>query len=185
MWSLLRSANCGNHVLVNQSHQAHHSVLMQDLRFSQQCWWRYMSYRMWCCVVWLLDPCVLKDHSAFIIKLKQSKKSKLLGLLGPSRWRHYDPRNIRKYLPKYKASQPRQLHLHFVLYKLSLFKISCPLTLGQYCLISKSVGQKHNEDKYVPKTAQAFTRIKYYSHYEQVQPFYSESFKHALPLTWL
>ena len=65
------------------------------------------------------------------------------------------PQNIRKYLPKYKASHPRRLHLHFVVYELSLSKISCPLTLGRYCLISKSLGQKDVKDKYVSKTAQA------------------------------
>lgn len=43
--------------------------------------------------------------------------------------------------------------MYYMNYQFS--KISCPLTLGQYCFISKSLGQKDMKDKYVPKTAQA------------------------------
>jgi len=106
-------------------------------------------------VVWLLNPYVLKDHSAFIFRLKQSKKNNFLDCLDPQDEGTMIPQNIRKYSPKNKALHPRRLHLHFVLYKLSLSKMSFPLTLGQYCLISKSLGQKDTKDKYVSRTAQA------------------------------
>lgn len=41
---------------------------MSDLRFSQQCGWRFKSAQMWHCLVGWVVPGVSKDHGAFVFK---------------------------------------------------------------------------------------------------------------------
>jgi hypothetical protein len=48
------------------------TLLMWEFRFTQQCRWRFKSYRMLCLIAWLTNgKWYFKEHSAFIFRVKQ------------------------------------------------------------------------------------------------------------------
>jgi hypothetical protein len=73
----LHSITCNKKVnLCSHHHESLKSQSMenlQDLRFSQQRFWRFKSSGMLCSVE-VMVPEVLKDHNAFIFKVKQPMK---------------------------------------------------------------------------------------------------------------
>ena len=67
----------------------------------QQCCWRFMSSRMWCCVIGRAVTSILKDHGAFITEGQ--------AVHWPWRWRHCDLLKQWKPLIPHTASHPRRL----------------------------------------------------------------------------
>ena len=67
----------------------------------KQCCWRFMSSRMWCCVVGRAVTSILKDHGAFITEGQ--------AFLWPWRWRHCELLKQWKPLIPHTASHPRRL----------------------------------------------------------------------------
>jgi len=52
--------------------------IMQDLRFSQQCYWRFKFSGMWHCAVMKTVPTVSNDSNTFTLRVKQSILLELL-----------------------------------------------------------------------------------------------------------
>jgi len=56
---------------------------------------------------WVSSPNVSRDHGAFVFRVKQAKKKKLLALLDPEDEGTMILCNIRNYLPDDTSSHPR------------------------------------------------------------------------------
>jgi len=83
------------------------------VQFVQTWTWTFRFSWLWSCVVGLLVPYILKDHSATILGVKQFKTI-YLGPLDPLRWRHSDPSEPSDHQPKpnHTVSRPRHLNCH-------------------------------------------------------------------------
>ena len=72
---------------------------VQDLMFSLWCCWKFKSSGMWwCCVVGRVVHDVLKDHSAFVFSVRQSRKND--SLWG---WRSFDRWKCRELLTNWHS----------------------------------------------------------------------------------
>jgi hypothetical protein len=60
---------------INDKHAYQTSHFLPDLRFPKQCCWHFKFSGIWCFVVRLVVLCILKDCSAFIFRVKQSKNN--------------------------------------------------------------------------------------------------------------
>lgn len=82
---------------------------MQYLRFSQQCRWRLKFCEMWSCVIVPVFLSCLNDHSAFVFRAKQYKKTFFLDYSTVKVKTPQIPRHIWNYSPKDTVLHPTNL----------------------------------------------------------------------------